>query len=132
MVAPHRVNRAEWARRAGWAVAALVLTGVGTGCGGDEQPEARPSGPSMMARETPRQENAPAPSASNQPPRILSVSLSPANPGAGEDVTALIEAEDPDGDRITYRFVWNVGERRFGRRGRPSPMRVPAGATPSR
>lgn len=111
MVAP------QWAKRAGWAVAALALTGVGSGCGGDGQPEARPSGPSMMAPVT-RQGGVPAQSASNRPPRILGVSLSPARPRAGEDVTARVDAEDPDGDRIRYRYVWNVGERRFGAAGK--------------
>ncbi len=111
MVAP------QWAKQAAGAVAVLALTGIGTGCGGDDQPQARPSGPSMMAPAT-RQLGVPAPSASNRPPRILGVTLSPASPGAGEDVTARVDAEDPDGDRISYRFVWNVGERRFGAAGK--------------
>ncbi len=55
----------QWAKRAGWAVAALALTGVGSGCGGDDQPEARPSGPSMMAPET-RQSGLPMQSSSNR------------------------------------------------------------------
>jgi uncharacterized OB-fold protein len=50
---------------------------------------------------------------SNRPPQIASVSLSPAAPRVGEPVHAIVDASDPEGDRIRYRYAWQVGERRF-------------------
>lgn len=42
----------------------------------------------------------------NTPPKILSVSVSPGKPLLGQDLTALVNAEDQDGDRLSYRYQW--------------------------
>ena len=39
----------------------------------------------------------------NRPPRIAGVTLSPASPRAGEPLRAIVDASDPDGDRIQHR-----------------------------
>jgi hypothetical protein len=42
----------------------------------------------------------------NTAPKILSVSVSPGRPLLGQDLTAVVSAEDADGDRLSYRYQW--------------------------
>ena len=94
-----------------WTAVAAALALAGAGCGEDEDAR-RPSGPSMQPSLQPAAN--PVEVESNRPPQIASVSLSPAAPRVGEPVRAIVDASDPEGDRIRYRFAWRVGERRFG------------------
>jgi len=45
---------------------------------------------------------------SNGPPSLISVALSPDPPLAGEDLFALVEAVDPDGDEILLHYHWRL------------------------
>jgi hypothetical protein len=48
-------------------------------------------------------------SAGNRPPSMLTVRLAPDEPvRPGQTVEALVEAEDPDGDRLRYEYSWFV------------------------
>jgi len=53
-------------------------------------------------------------SAGNRPPSLLAVRLAPDEAvRPGQVVEALVEAEDPDGDRLRFQYSWFVnGERR--------------------
>ncbi|BCA54971.1 hypothetical protein W02_21110 [Nitrospira sp. KM1] len=42
----------------------------------------------------------------NTPPSITEVVLEPKAPKSGDRMTAAVEASDPDGDEIHYRYVW--------------------------
>jgi acyl dehydratase len=45
----------------------------------------------------------------NQPPRVRRVALRPAGEiAAGMQLSALVEARDPDGDELAYEYVWLV------------------------
>jgi hypothetical protein len=107
--------------RTRWAAAGLVLALAGSGCGGEEH-EPRPSGPSMRPM-APRASKGGAPgrtqraSDANRAPRIAGVRIEPAAPVAGEPLRAIVDASDPDGDRIHYDFTWRVGDRRFSAAG---------------
>jgi hypothetical protein len=83
---------------------ALGLIGI-AGCGGDEQP-ARDSVQPMA----PPGEKLPPPKAgaANSAPRVDSVRFDPAQPGAGQAVRAIVEASDPDGDRVRLSYAWSV------------------------
>jgi hypothetical protein len=48
------------------------------------------------------------PAAQNSPPVIESVSLTPSDPRPGQQITAQVNAVDPDGDRITLDYRWRV------------------------
>jgi len=72
---------------------------LGFGCGGDEAPA-----PDAAASAAP----APAPDGENQPPRIERVRLEPAEPMPGESVRAVVTSRDPDGDRVSHEFRWEL------------------------
>jgi len=42
----------------------------------------------------------------NSPPTVSSVTISPAVPVAGEPLTAVVAAVDPDGDLLTHEWEW--------------------------
>jgi len=42
----------------------------------------------------------------NTPPKILSVTVSPAKPMVGQDLTGAVQAEDRDGDNLRYQYQW--------------------------
>ncbi len=88
------------------AVAGLLLAG----CGGDADPT--PSGRSMGAPADPAARNG-----DNTPPRIESVRLEPRAPQPGTPVRAHVQAVDPDGDAVRYRYHWEVNGRRVASRG---------------
>jgi hypothetical protein len=68
-------------------------------------------------------ENAAAPGAAeaegaaNTAPRIERLRLEPAEPVPGEPVRALATVRDPDGDRTTQGFRWQVGGRELAASG---------------
>lgn len=77
----------------------VVLLGVcAIGCGGGE--ESTPAARHAQARP------APAADGENSPPVIESVSLAPEVLLPGHPVRAVVEATDPDGDRVQLRYAW--------------------------
>ena len=44
----------------------------------------------------------------NSSPSIQSVSITPDNPGTADDLVASVEGTDPDGDTLTYAYLWTV------------------------
>lgn len=49
----------------------------------------------------------------NDPPVISSLEVVPADPPTASTVTAHAAATDVDGDALTFRFTWTVGQRTF-------------------
>ena len=47
--------------------------------------------------------------AGNRAPRVEAVRIESDGPSAGRSVTAVVEASDPDGDSLSYRYEWRVG-----------------------
>ncbi len=64
---------------------------------------------------------------SNRPPRIARVELEPSEPRPGEQVTAHVEVQDPEGDEITLGFTWSVGGDRLS--GGTASILIPGRAT---
>ena len=93
-------------------VACLVL---GVACGGGEEPGATESGAAA--------EGAGGESAANQPPRIEKLRLEPAEPMPGDTLRALATVRDPDGDRVTQTFRWQVAERELPESGAEIELR---------
>ena len=93
-------------RRAGWRGAAALLAVSALSCGGDASEET--TGAAWQAPEKSGEARL------NRAPVIHEVRLSPSEPAAGERVSALVRASEPDGEAIQLRFAWSVG-------GRPLP-----------
>ena len=53
----------------------------------------------------------------NRAPRIHTVRFEPGRPQAGKAIRAIVEAEDPDGDPLSYRFTWTARGRRYAESG---------------
>jgi len=85
-------------RRVGWL--GVTCLGLGIACGGEEaiSPE---TGAAAI----------PAEAAANQPPRIERLRLEPAEPMPGDTLRAVATVRDPDGDRVTQSFRWQVSGR---------------------
>lgn len=84
----------------------VVILSIGLlgpfGCGSDAEQARKPSGPSMSAVA----EDTTAEEASNNAPTIESVVLVPAEPTAGEPVSAVVKTEDADRDNVTLSYTW--------------------------
>ncbi len=97
--------------------AALALALWCIACGGDEELLSRASGTSM----SPSRQRRPAveeTATRNRAPRIDTVRFEPGRTQAtDETVRAIVEAEDPDGDPLSYRFTWTVRGRLYAERG---------------
>ena len=95
------------ARRRATTSALALLTAVGTwACGSSETPEGPPAaGIAELAQ-------APAPPA-NRAPVLRSVSIHPWEPVAGELISAVADAADPDGDAVRLTYQWVVDGRRY-------------------
>lgn len=80
----------------------VACLGVAIACGGDEvaAPSAA-SAPHVAATE----------GAENQPPRVERLRLDPSDPMPGDTLRALANVRDPDGDRVTQSFRWEVSGR---------------------
>lgn len=81
------------------ACVALLLAG----CGGAEAPQATGAPMSAAAPEAAR--------SVNEPPLIESVTLEPASPRAGDQVTARVRASDPEGDPLHLYYRWRLDGR---------------------
>ncbi len=46
----------------------------------------------------------------NRAPVITSITVDPASPRTGDDITVEVEGEDPDGDYIRWEYAWLVNE----------------------
>lgn len=97
-----------------WACAlALALAA----CGGDE-PAAGPTPPTPTAASGETSpataSTSPAERGSNRPPTIERISIEPHEPAAGEEVRAVVQASDPDGDDVHFRYTWQIKGRRAG------------------
>jgi len=103
-----------------WARAASgLLTAVLLACGGGDEAPARPGGgaaaPSAGDGSAARSASPePAEEGAGAAPRIRSVRLDPPDPASGENVTAVVEAEDPDGDPVSLDYEWRVKGRVAG------------------
>jgi hypothetical protein len=89
--------------RASWRGAAALLAVSILGCGGGASEETVGS-----AWQAPGKG---AEAILNRAPVIQEVRLSPREPAAGERVSALVRASEPDGEAIQLRFAWSVGGR---------------------
>jgi len=96
-------------RRVGWEGAAALLAAWALGCGGEAGQET--SGAAWQAPDKS------AEASLNHAPVIQEVRLSPSEPAAGERVSALVRASEPDGEAIQLRFAWSVGGRPIGESG---------------
>ncbi len=90
-------------RRTSWRGAAALLAASAFGCGSGGPGET--SGAAWQAPEKS------AVASLNRAPVIHAVRLVPSQPAAGERVSALVRASEPDGEAIQLRFTWSVGGR---------------------
>jgi hypothetical protein len=82
----------------------LVLAlGLGAGCGGSDE-----QAPSMVPHEQKQRADQ---AANNRAPTLQRVALLPKHPRPGESVRAVVEASDPDGDKVRFRYTWQVNRR---------------------
>ena len=44
----------------------------------------------------------------NHPPQLIDLSFSPSLPGTGDQIKAVVNAFDPDGDEITLHYSWSI------------------------
>ena len=51
----------------------------------------------------------------NHPPEIRKVRLEPEHPVAGDAVRAIVDAADPDGDRLRFDYFWSLNGNPLGR-----------------
>ncbi|MBW1687825.1 MAG: hypothetical protein JRS35_22545, partial [Deltaproteobacteria bacterium] len=86
-----------------WRGAAALLAVSALSCGGDATQET-----TGAAWQAPEKSGA---ARLNRAPVILEVRLSPSEPAAGERVSALVRASEPDGEAIQLRFTWSIGGR---------------------
>ena len=83
------------------ALAALCAGVSWLGCGADEAAAPADAGAQAAAGE---------PSgAANQPPVIHEVKLTPLKPRPGESVSVKVNAQDPEGEPLSYEYRWRVG-----------------------
>ncbi len=101
-------------------VPSLLAVGLCLACGSAEPPEtAEEAAASAVAAKS-------AAAAQNRAPAIARVMLRPADPSAGERVTAEPVASDPDGDTVRFDFEWHIGGRRQSEAG--PRLTIPAGS----
>ncbi len=93
-------------------VLSLWAVGLCLACGSAEPPET----PEESAASAAAAKSVAA--AQNRAPEIASVTLRPADPGAGDRVTAEPDASDPDGDTLRFEFEWRLDDKRHAESGR--------------
>jgi hypothetical protein len=106
-------------RSIAWVIVCILPFLGMAGCKGEEEtpkPAVQQQESSTPPKETPAtapaigQEAAPVPPAaqppSNQPPRIVSARILPAPAYSDQDLTVELQAEDIEGDPITYAYQW--------------------------
>jgi len=102
---------------AGSILAAALATA--TACGGGAEAPVAPSGRAMdggaspsQPAEQPAQAAVPAGgSAGGEAPVVRDVRLSPREPAAGVAISAIVEADDPDGDLVRLSYSWKLNGR---------------------
>ncbi len=82
--------------------ASLLLAGLAAGCGGGSENKA--SGPPMTPTDPPSAQKR----GENHPPEIRNVRLEPEHPVGGDAVRAIVDATDPDGDRLRFDYSWKL------------------------
>jgi len=92
-------------RRATAGALAFLTAAAAWGCGSSQTPEAPPPESAETAQ-------APAPPA-NRPPVVRSVAIQPWEPVAGQLLTAVADATDPDGDPVRLTYHWAIDGRRY-------------------
>jgi hypothetical protein len=92
-------------RRATAGALALLTAATAWGCGSSQAPEAPPPESAETAQ-------APARPA-NRPPVVRRVSIQPWEPVAGDLLTAVADAADPDGDPVRLTYHWAIDGRRY-------------------
>lgn len=76
----------------------------------DSAPDSEPDSPQDSEPDSPQESELPP----NDPPEIQSVSLSPAEPGRSDTITATVAASDPNGDALTYTYDWILNGKSSG------------------
>jgi hypothetical protein len=108
-------------QRIGWrGYVGVACLGFGIACGGEEvaTPEiGRGAAPVRGESEA------------NQPPQIERLRLEPAEPMPGGTLRALATVRDPDGDRVTQTFRWQVAGRELAESGAEIELRDVAKGT---
>jgi hypothetical protein len=103
---PERRNRMSQAQRRATAGTLAFLTAAAAwGCGSSQAPEAPPPKSAETAQ-------APA-SPANRPPEVRSVVIQPWDPVAGQLLTAVADAADPDGDPVRLTYHWSIDGSRY-------------------
>ena len=109
-------------RRATAGALAFLTAAAAWGCGSSQAPEAPPAEIAETAQ-------APAPPA-NRPPVVRRVAIRPWEPVAGELLTAVADATDPDGDPVRLTYHWSIDGRRYqsGEQQHPGASRAQQGS----
>lgn len=91
--------------RATASALAFLTAAAAWGCGPSEAPEGPAAGSAEEAQ-------APTPPA-NRAPEVRRLTIQPWEPVAGERITALADAADPDGDKVRLTYHWLIDGRRY-------------------
>ena len=91
-------------RRLTILTAAGVFALVALACGGNDASAPTASGNAMLA--SPEEAGTATPEAGDRTPVIERVALTPAKLIPGDDIRAIVEAADPDGDMLRFDYTW--------------------------
>ncbi len=91
-------------KRATAGALAFLTAAAAWGCGSSQAPEAPPA-------EIAKSAQAPSPPA-NRPPVLRNVAIRPWEPVAGDLLSAVADASDPDGDTVRLTYHWTIDGRR--------------------
>jgi len=94
----------------GWGISALTAEPAPSVPTPAPRVTANPSvtAPEPSDREAPGDINGSAPAAYDDPPRVLSVEISPARPHLGDELEARAVAFDANGDPVEFTYTWVV------------------------
>lgn len=101
------------------SIAAMAALGLALACGSDEASAPAPTGNSIVAQPS----GAPDDDASAGPglgdPVIQRVAITPPVLTPGEEIRAVVEASDPDGDPVHLQYVWRYNGHEVRRGDKP-------------